>query len=229
MPRVSIRVMGVLVVGLRMVVGWDGEGASDKKSKARSFMCVWLKGFIVQVELKYIMKRTMPWSDDESDSSSDESSSHDTDASDNDQVPKKSKKISSGGSSKAKVESTKRKSKGIDFAALRQHGYKGGLSVLKVPPPKDDDKNRDWSWSNGKDKREANETEESYQERQKTRAMLLEGEQLPYVQTQKEKNLSFAQKEKRKRDMGQASRGKSYVEEEKRLLRDNGVYSGFDS
>lgn len=59
--------------------------------------------------------------------------------------------------------------------------------------------------------------------------MLLEGEQLTYVQTQKEKNLSFAQKEKRKRDMGQASRGKSYVEEEKRLLRDNGVYSGFDS
>lgn len=44
-----------------------------------------------------------------------------------------------------------------------------------------------------------------------------------------QKALSFSQKEKRKRDLGQASRGKSYVEEEKRLLRDSGVYSGFDT
>lgn len=173
----------------------------------------------------------MPWDDDDDDShsSSDESSSRDSDASDNDQIPKKNKKIGSGGSSKTKVKSAKRKSKGIDFEALSQHGYKGGLSVLKVPPPKEDDRNRDWSWSTGKDSRAANETEESYQERQKTRAALLEGEQLAYVQTQKEKNLSFSQKEKRKRDIGQASRGKSYVEEEKRLLRENGIYSGFDS
>ena len=42
------------------------------------------------------------------------------------------------------------------------------------------------------------------------------------------KALSFAQKEKAKRDKGQASRGKSYVEEEKRMLRGSGVYSGFD-
>ena len=41
--------------------------------------------------------------------------------------------------------------------------------------------------------------------------------------------LSFSQKEKRKRDLGQSSRGKNYVEEEKRLLRDQGVYSGFDA
>ncbi|KAJ0520230.1 hypothetical protein HanIR_Chr10g0457101 [Helianthus annuus] len=71
--------------------------------------------------------------------------------------------------------------------------------------------------------------EESYQERQKTRAALREGEELAHARTQKERNLSFSQKEKRKRDIGQASRGKSYVEEEKRLLRENGVYSGFDS
>jgi hypothetical protein len=42
------------------------------------------------------------------------------------------------------------------------------------------------------------------------------------------RELSVAQKEKRKRDLGQASRGKNYVEEEKRALRNNGVYSGFD-
>ncbi|KAF5785033.1 hypothetical protein HanRHA438_Chr10g0436471 [Helianthus annuus] len=172
------------------------------------------------------MKKTMPWNDD--DSSSNESSSSDSDASDNGQIPKRSKMVS-GGSSKSKVKPTNRKSKGIDFEALSQHGYKGGLSVLKVPAPKEDDKNRDWSWSTGKDKRDANETEESYQERQKTRAALREGEELAHARTQKERNLSFSQKEKRKRDIGQASRGKSYVEEEKRLLRENGVYSGFDS
>lgn len=171
----------------------------------------------------------MPWNDDDEDSSSDESSSPDSDASDTDQNPKKNKKIVSGGSSKSKVESTKRKSKGIDFEALSQHGYRGGLSVLKVPAPKENDKDRDWSWSTGQKNRAANETEESYQDRQKTRAALLEGEQLVHAQTQKEKNLSFSQKEKRKRDMGQASRGKSYVEEEKRLLRESGIYSGFDA
>ncbi|GKB61941.1 hypothetical protein Tco_0918127 [Tanacetum coccineum] len=46
MPTVSIRVMGVLVVGLRMVVGFKDEGLSDNKSKARSFTCVSLKEFI---------------------------------------------------------------------------------------------------------------------------------------------------------------------------------------
>ncbi|KAK9903690.1 hypothetical protein M0R45_001050 [Rubus argutus] len=70
--------------------------------------------------------------------------------------------------------------------------------------------------------------EESKEERQKMRDALATGEQLEYAQTRK-KNLSFSQKEKRKRDLGQASREKNYVEEEKRLLRENGVYSGFDS
>lgn len=126
------------------------------------------------------------------------------------------------------MDSAKKKKKGIDFEALSRHGYKGGLSVLKVPPPKEPEK-EDWSWSKGQET-PPKESEESFEERQKTRAALAEGEQLLNVQTQKEKrNLSFQQKEKRKRDLGQASRGKNYVEEEKRLLRDNGVYSGFDS
>lgn len=34
--------------------------------------------------------------------------------------------------------------------------------------------------------------------------------------------------EKKKRDTGQQSRGKSTVEEEKRIARNFGVYSGFD-
>ena len=44
-----------------------------------------------------------------------------------------------------------------------------------------------------------------------------------------EQRLSFKQKEKRKRELGQAKGGKgNYVEEEKRIARQFGVYSGFD-
>ena len=39
------------------------------------------------------------------------------------------------------------------------------------------------------------------------------------LSSKKAKTETFRQKEKRKRDLGQSSRGKSYVEEEKRLLR----------
>lgn len=101
--------------------------------------------------------------------------------------------------------------------------------MFGVPAP-EEQKSPDWSWSTGKEKREAKGDEESYQERQKTRAAIAEGEHLTNVLTMKDKkNLSFSQKEKRKRELGQASRGKNYVEEEKRLLRDSGIYSGFDS
>eukprot|EP00775_Hariotina_reticulata_P003201 gene3201-3478_t len=44
----------------------------------------------------------------------------------------------------------------------------------------------------------------------------------------KQKRLTFQQKEKRKRDSGMQSRGKSTVEEEKRIGRQYGMYSGFD-
>ena len=117
--------------------------------------------------------------------------------------------------------SREQKSRVIDFDALKRHGFKGGPSVLKVPLPKEGDKEQDWSWSTGKERRENKETEESYEERQKTRTAMSLGEQLSTVQTRKEKNASFSQKEKRKRELGQASRGKNYVEEEKRLLRDS--------
>ncbi|XP_015892058.2 uncharacterized protein LOC107426398 [Ziziphus jujuba] len=173
------------------------------------------------------MKRTMPWSDNEDDSSSDESSSSSSEANDG----KKAKGSASKEKGPSEVKSGKRKSGAIDFEALRKHGFKGGPSVLGVPAP-EEQKSQDWSWSTGKEKREAakNDVEESYQERRKTRAAIAEGEQLTNVLTRKDKkNLSFSQKEKRKRELGQASRGKNYVEEEKRLLRDSGIYSGFDS
>ena len=45
------------------------------------------------------------------------------------------------------------------------------------------------------------------------------GDAVEDVSRKKQKVESFRQKEKRKRDLGQSSRGKSYVEEEKRILR----------
>ena len=39
-----------------------------------------------------------------------------------------------------------------------------------------------------------------------------------------DKAKSFSAKEKRKRDLGQASRDKNWVEEEKRILREHGSY-----
>ncbi|XP_062108855.1 uncharacterized protein LOC133819589 [Humulus lupulus] len=177
------------------------------------------------------MKRALPWSDNEDDSSSDESSS----ASETDRGSSKSAKIKP----KVKSGNNRKTTSTVDFDALKRYGYKGGPSVLSVPPPKEPEE-QNWSWSSGKEKREAKESEESFQERQKTRAALVQGEQLLGVLTRQEKeslrekerekkNVSFSQKEKRKRELGQATRGKNYVEEEKRLLRDSGIYSGFDS
>lgn len=105
---------------------------------------------------------------------------------------------------------------------------------MRVPPPRVEEREPDWSWSTGK-RSDTDKDEESYEERECTRAAVAQGEKLLHVQTnlqagnKEKKNLSFSQKEKRKRDLGQASRGKNYVEEEKRLLRESGIYSGFDA
>ncbi|KAM0998169.1 hypothetical protein ACFX13_008073 [Malus domestica] len=169
------------------------------------------------------MKKAIPWSDEEGDSDSSSGKSSDSPP---------SKKTAS------QVKSGKPKSKVVDFEALKQHGYKGGPSVLGVPPPKAPEQEPNWTWSTGREDgkdgkpgtKKTEEEEESYEQRQKTRAALASGEKLETALTRSDKrNLSFSQKEKRKRELGQASRGKNYVEEEKRLLRDSGVYSGFDT
>ncbi|RCV22291.1 hypothetical protein SETIT_4G209200v2 [Setaria italica] len=141
---------------------------------------------------------------------------------------------SSKAASPAEVAVSKRKKTGgVDFSALSRHGYRGGPSVLTVRPQEESN----WSWSTGKDRDDKEDAPESYEERERTRAAVTEGEKLIGVQNaplnqllleKDHKNASFSQKEKRKRDRGQASRGKNYVEEEKRLLRGSGVYSGFD-
>ncbi|KAJ3673298.1 hypothetical protein LUZ60_006672 [Juncus effusus] len=155
--------------------------------------------------------------------SSDDSSDSDSDKDNKFGLPIKT--------SKSEVISRKKK---LAFDVLSKHGYRGGPSVLKVPAPKEPEKEQDWSWSTGKDQNTSqnnDDDKESIEERERTRAALMQGEKLVHVQTKKDKedNKSFNQKEKRKRDLGQASRGKNYVEEEKRLLRESGVYSGFDA
>ncbi|KAL2623382.1 hypothetical protein R1flu_003587 [Riccia fluitans] len=130
----------------------------------------------------------------------------------------------------------------LDFEAISRHGYSGGPSIMHVPAPKDQvDPN--WTWSNGK-RKSGDAGEETPEERARTREIVTESAEkmaaqaiaeAKFMKKQKrdaaaeQRALSFSQKEKRKRELGQATRGKNYVEEEKRLLRDQGVYSGFDT
>ncbi|KAJ4969460.1 hypothetical protein NE237_016161 [Protea cynaroides] len=174
------------------------------------------------------MKRAMPWTN-QVDVLSSDSSSSDSD-SETDNGCGKANPSNKNEENTLEAKTGRSKSNLIDFKALSEHGYKGGPSILNMPTPKQmDEKEPNWSWSTGKEKAANKDTEESYKERQRTRDAVAEGERLINVQTRKEKNLSFSQKEKRKRELGQASRGKNYVEEEKRLLRESGIYSGFDA
>ncbi|KAI9181619.1 hypothetical protein LWI28_016790 [Acer negundo] len=163
------------------------------------------------------MKRGVPWNDEDSDSSS----SSDSDAQADKDVGKPNKITS-------QVNSRRKKSGALDFEALKRYGYKGGLSVLNVPLPKEDVQ-PDWTWSTGREHREGKESEKSSEEQQKPGAVVMDKTWKDQEKEKEKKNVSFSQKEKRKRELGQASRAKNYVEEEKRLLRDSGVYSGFDA
>ncbi|KAG7552967.1 hypothetical protein ISN45_Aa06g035380 [Arabidopsis thaliana x Arabidopsis arenosa] len=171
-------------------------------------------------------KGLMRWDDDDDDDddSSEESSSSsasDSNVDDTEAGKKKKRK-----SKKPIARFAKKDKKAFDYESLQQHGYKAvGLPDISAPMEK-----QDWSWATGKDKQRVEEVKESYREREATRAAVTGGETIENAQLRTDrKNLSFSQKEKKKRDLGQASRGKNYVEEEKRQLRESGVYSGFDS
>eukprot|EP00899_Mesostigma_viride_P012001 jgi/Mesvir1/20801/Mv07905-RA.1 len=142
----------------------------------------------------------------------------------------------------------------LDFEALSRHGYKGGPSVLYVPPPKAADVKGNWEWGHGTRQKRGGDGEddgddhETFEERERTRraagAGVEEAAALANKQAQVASELreaakaealsrkaaaeSFNKKEQRKRKLGQTSRGTSYVEEEKRHQRDFGVFSGFD-
>ncbi|GAB4814720.1 hypothetical protein N2152v2_001766 [Parachlorella kessleri] len=143
---------------------------------------------------------------------------------------------------------TKKSKQEIDVEKLKEHGYKGGLSVLLVPE-KQEEGQANWAWSSGAERRQAEPEDESFEERQQNReavsskaeesaqyarkamdqaARLRQEKAEERERLKEEKNLSWKQKEKRKRDAGKQSRGKNYVEEEKRKAREFGVFSGFD-
>ncbi|GFR48474.1 hypothetical protein Agub_g10165 [Astrephomene gubernaculifera] len=136
---------------------------------------------------------------------------------------------------------------------LERAGYKSGPSVLFIKPPSETGP-QNWNWSNGRAAKER-EQDGDGEDRAATReaatkdveqsaelavkamehaARLREGarqerEEAKQARMAKEKqHATFNQKEKRKRDAGQSSRGKNYVEESKRQAREFGVYSGFD-
>jgi len=141
----------------------------------------------------------------------------------------------------------KRRKGAITLEDLQRAGYKSGPSVLLMRPPEEQGQS-DWTWSNGREAK-AQESEETWQERQETRhiatagadltatlarkasahaAKLREERRLEKEQARQDARLSWSQKEKRKREEGKVSRSGSYVEEEKRLARSHGVFSGFD-
>lgn len=124
----------------------------------------------------------------------------------------------------------------VDFETLSRNGYKSGPSVMLVPESGQADASWEWKTGKGEDREEHIDTAE---DREKTRMAAAEQTELAArqaleaalnVRKQREQEalerqanrkgaMSFNQKEKRKRDMGQAQSSKNFVEEEKRILR----------
>lgn len=134
-------------------------------------------------------------------------------------------------------------SKEPDLNTLHELGFQSGPSVLLVPNKPAEGAEPSWEWAKGE---QAEEVPESREERDHNRAAAgsatetalrqsyVQKEQMQelrdqeHAEKQQQRRQTFQQREKRKRDMGQAKRGKNYVEEEKRQARSFGVYSGFD-
>lgn len=142
----------------------------------------------------------------------------------------------------------KQKKTEISLEKLQDCGYSSGPSVLFMKPPDDKPENT-WQWSDGRSTKSKEDAVEKLEDRQansiavttavaeSARFARLATEQAALLREQarqekedlaNSKRLTFNQKEKRKRDTGQTARAKNYVEEEKRLGRQFGVYSGFD-
>ncbi|GLC39229.1 hypothetical protein PLESTB_000394200 [Pleodorina starrii] len=162
---------------------------------------------------------------------------------------------SSSGSDQEDVKVPKKKP-ALSVEDLERAGYKSGPSVLLVKPPAEQEP-QNWNWSSGRAAKQQ-EGDDDGEDRAATREAVTKAveesalhsikamqhaarlreearqERLEARQQQaersgpKDKALSYNQKEKRKRDAGQSSRGKNYVEESKRQAREFGIYSGFD-
>ncbi|KAF8063084.1 hypothetical protein HT031_003923 [Scenedesmus sp. PABB004] len=136
----------------------------------------------------------------------------------------------------------------ITLADLEAQGYTSGPSVLFIKPP-DEAAEASWEWGDGRAQKSGEGAEESAEERRRTHeaattaaeeaaalamkaqahaARLREAARAEKEELAKKKRLTWNDKEKRKREAGMASRGRSTVEEEKRVARQYGVFSGFD-
>jgi hypothetical protein len=127
--------------------------------------------------------------------------------------------------------SKKKETGGVDFNGLSRHGYCSGPSVMTILPQESN-----WSWSNGRDRDDKEVALESYEECERTRVAVTEekliGEQNAQpnsLSSEKDKKSESLTKGEAEEGSVQASRGKNYVEEEKRFLRGSGVYSVFDT
>ncbi|KAK9822371.1 hypothetical protein WJX81_003134 [Elliptochloris bilobata] len=133
---------------------------------------------------------------------------------------------------------------------LEHLGYRSGPSILFVPEPKAEPGSSNWEWGQGDADKAAEVEEESRAERERTReaagsgledaARLMRKAQQQALELKEqareeqrklahERRLTFKQKEKRKRDLGMQGGGRNYIEEEKRVARNFGFYSGFDT
>ncbi|KAG1657368.1 hypothetical protein FOA52_015922 [Chlamydomonas sp. UWO 241] len=168
--------------------------------------------------------------------------------SDDSDAPESGSGAENGGGEDAEAAAAKKPKKELKLEDLQRQGYKSGPSVLLMKPPEEDGQDN-WNWSNGREAKEKEPEHESRAEREKTREIASTGAEMTGALAQKAKQqgallnqarraerqeakedtkLTWNQKEKRKREQGKVSRGGSYVEDEKRVGRAHGVYSGFD-
>lgn len=154
-------------------------------------------------------------------------------------------------SSEEEVEEETKKKRTLTIEDLEKCGYKARPSILLVPEPKDQETGIADDWSDGRAHRKREEViKETSEEREVTRKAVNEdvdaiadyavkrmqvADKVRQERKQeqrrlaKHRKLTFNQKEKAKRNAGQASGGKNFIQEEKRIGRNFGLYSGFDT
>lgn len=134
----------------------------------------------------------------------------------------------------------------ISFEELEERGYKA-KSVLLMKEPVEE--HIGWGWSDGRAAKSKETARETSTDRATTRDAATRGAEETALHSIKAQELAarlqeerrqekreqhqmghlrVKDKEKRKREEGKQSSGKSTVEEEKRIARTLGVYSGFD-
>eukprot|EP01025_Chloroclados_australasicus_P022856 TRINITY_DN23393_c0_g1_i1.p1 TRINITY_DN23393_c0_g1~~TRINITY_DN23393_c0_g1_i1.p1 ORF type:complete len:171 (+),score=26.42 TRINITY_DN23393_c0_g1_i1:349-861(+) len=136
----------------------------------------------------------------------------------------------------------------VSVDAVMRAGYESGPSILHIPEQRDAVPECSFQWSKGS--KGPTEEQDTQEERAATREAVGDAVKSDAAHAQRaqqftqrlrdekvrdkqekaqQKKLSFKEKEKRKRDAGMQASSKNYVEEEKRIARELGFYSGFDT